>query len=93
MSDTKLNSDASMTPDIARALHRVVRAMHDGNCPKCGMITRSSDMTTDVDGWQCPGCEFSITTEEGRAAMSAFRPFMEANVAVFEKWRKLRVIE
>jgi len=84
-----LNSDVSLAPDTARALHRVVRALHDGNCPKCGALNPSDTVydTAVYEGWCCPDCKFTITAEEAKAAMAAFRPFMEANLAIFEAWR------
>ncbi len=89
---TELNNDVSMTPERARALHRVVRAMHDGNCPKCGGLFDAQEMRdaspTMESGWGCPMCGFTITESEAELAMRAFRPFMEANVTVFEEWRK-----
>ena len=42
-----LNLDVSA--EEARALHRIVRAMHDGHCPNCGGIHDSKEMRT-VDG-------------------------------------------
>jgi len=91
-----LNLDVS--PDHARALHRVVRAMHDGNCPKCGHL--GSSPTFELchacnrpfgeplkQGHRCPKCGFQISEEEAAAAMQAFRPYMLANLEVFENWR------
>jgi hypothetical protein len=72
--------------DRARALHRVVRAMHDGNCPKCGHLGSSTSFWMG-SGHRCPECDFYISESHARAAMMAFRPFMEKNLAVFEEWR------
>lgn len=92
MSDPVLNSDVSA--DEARALHRVVRAMHDGNCPKCGHVGPDDTfkwLTPDgIARWECPKCRYSISAGEAEAAMEAFRPYMQANVEVFEKWRANR---
>lgn len=95
-SSPELNSDVSSTE--ARALHRVVRAIHDGNCPKCGYLGSSDSFFTP--GWnsrgvghgyhKCPKCSFRITEEEAAAAMEQFRPYMQANVEVFERWRSAR---
>jgi len=44
----------------ARALHRVVRAMHDGECPKCGHLGTSEsfyypkEVTNSGPAWSCP---------------------------------------
>lgn len=43
-----------------RALHRVVRAMHDGECPKCGHLGTSESfyyprqITNSGPAWSCP---------------------------------------
>ncbi len=97
---TTLNNDVSA--EQARALHRVVRAMHDGNCPKCGHLgpsdtfyhadgvtryTTSVPVVYDEPIHACPSCGFLITETVAKAALEAFRPFMEANVGVFEEWQ------
>lgn len=92
---TELNSD--VTANTARALHRVVRAMHDGNCPSCGHLGTSQSFITGnllnaqignyVSRYLCPVCDFTITAEQARAALEAFRPYMRANLEIFEKWR------
>ena len=90
----KLNLDVS--PEVARALHRVVRAMHDGHCPKCGYLGPSEDFQRQyapaprklvIADHVCPDCGFRITWEEAKAALVAFQPFMKANVELFERWR------
>ena len=89
---TTLNLDH----DEARALHRIVRAMHDGECPCCHNVHPSELMTwldragPNIRGWKCPTCTFSVTKEEADAVFEIFAPFMERNLAVFEKWRKAR---
>lgn len=87
-----LNSDVSA--ETSRALHRVVRAMHDGNCPQCGLLWSSADFwnanVTHVSAhafYKCPACGFKITSGEAVAAMAAFRPHMQANLELFKKWR------
>ena len=82
-----LNNDVTATE--ARALHRVVRAMHDGNCPMCGLLEASYKFV-DSEGHTCPRCGFFITHTEAADALETFRPFMELNVAAFEKWRAQR---
>lgn len=96
--------------DEARALHRIVRAMHDGECPKCHKVwpchrMRFSDFhVTDAfvvpplgyvekEGWRCPAtdCKFEITDDEAAEVFRIFAPFMERNLAIFEKWRASRV--
>ncbi len=89
--------------DESRALHRIVRAMHDGECPKCHGVSDASEMWRDQiimslshvgqvapSGWQCPMCAFYVTEGEGESILDIFAPFMERNLAVFEKWRAER---
>lgn len=89
-----LNSDH----DEARALHRIVRAMHDGECPRCHNIVASTTMQiqyrlcndekpVDPEGWKCISCGFQITSEEADRVLQLFAPFMERNLAIFEAWR------
>lgn len=75
--------------DLARALHRVVRAMHDGNCPNCGALVPAEHMR-DGAKLECRACKFSISAEEQRAALAEFEPFMRKNVEVFNDWRRKR---
>ena len=85
------NSDLNHDHDEARALHRVVRAMHDGECPKCHRLHPAEVMLVGPPmGHQCPSCGFSISTAESEAALAEFGKFMDANLAVFEKWRASR---
>lgn len=90
-----LNLDATMpTPEQeARSLHRVVRAMHDGHCPRCGYLG-PSEFFWHEDRHECPICQFTITAAQARLALRTFREFMKANLQVFEHWRqKPEVIE
>lgn len=93
------NETLNLDHDECRALHRIVRAMHDGECPKCHAVSPSDKMRriTHVpfvggkwDGWICPECGFSITEDEAAEVFAIFAPFMERNLAVFEKWRASR---
>jgi hypothetical protein len=34
-----------VSKDRARVLHRIVRALHDGNCPKCGALHHPDEIT------------------------------------------------
>ncbi|WP_417744809.1 hypothetical protein [Rosistilla oblonga] len=78
----------------ARALHRVVRAMHDGHCPSCGHLDDASnfivDRDTNVESHSCPNCKFRIFRQESEAALAEFRPYLKKSVDVFEAWRKER---
>jgi len=81
--DCNLDVDAA---EQARALHRVVRAMHDGHCPKCGYLASASLFDDDYEH-RCPRCCFTITRVEANAALEAFRPYLQKSVEVFERWR------
>jgi Zn-finger protein len=89
--DNQLNLDH----DEARALHRVVRAMHDGECPCCHTIHEADRMWIKKQSGQriamkCPNCYFSISDEEATAALAEFGKFMDRNLEIFEKWREAR---
>lgn len=80
----------------ARAVHRVVRAMHDGECPKCHRLFESKEMVwapgnagNPNSAHKCPNrqCGFTISKEEMQAAINLFAPVMEKNLEVFEEWR------
>src|SRR4051812_21387866 len=95
--------DLNLDHDEARALHRIVRAMHDGECPNCHSVHRSDEMRKarqigrSVRGsmplafdWQCPTCTFTITEDEAEEVIELFAPFMDRNLAIFEEWRANR---
>lgn len=82
------NNDVD-TAERARALHRVVRAMHDGECPSCHQLWTSEQVRApNGDGHECPGCGFVISAEESREALKEFAVFMDRNLDIFEHWRK-----
>lgn len=79
----------------ARALHRVVRAMHDGHCPKCGYLgpadifwrdNKPPNTPADEGYHECPICHFVVTESVARAALAAFKPHFSKSVEVFERW-------
>lgn len=74
----------------ARALHRVVRAMHDGHCPFCGHLGPAGDFEDWKHDHWCPKCGFTITAEEAKAALATFHVFMKRNLEIFEQWRRRR---
>lgn len=85
--------------ETARALHRVVRAMNDGECPKCHALIEDYHMRKKAPSLAspkytetmiCPKCGFTITGEEAEAAIQTFAPVMDRNLAVFEQWRQAR---
>lgn len=83
----------------ARALHRVWRALNDGDCPRCHTFQPATEMLRShrdllgreiMDGVMCPACGFAVTTEEITAIETLFAPAMDAAVAIFEAWRRNR---
>jgi len=94
--DCNLDVDAA---EQARALHRVVRAMHDGHCPKCGHLApaekfyqaaitnRQHPEGVRPNQHKCPSCGFTITEFQSTAALAMFRPYLQKSVEVFERWR------
>lgn len=99
---TNLTSDRFQldveTFEIARSVHRVVRAMHDGECPSCHAVHTSEAMQVrgnwhseaGIIGWECPSCGWGFDKATADAAMAEFAPVMAKNLAVFEAWRKSR---
>jgi hypothetical protein len=85
---TRLSLDLSA--EHARALHRIVRSMHDGHCPKCSYLGTSDSFYPPVRSGgmhQCPRCQFTVTDYEAESALEAFRPYLQASVELFENWR------
>lgn len=89
----------------ARALHRLVRAMHDGHCPNCRTLTganamlkhepldpRAQGFAERRHGHQCPGCGFAITQEEEDAILEQFAPVYAENLKVLARWRERRAL-
>lgn len=89
----------------ARALHRLVRAMHDGHCPNCRKLTganamlkrepldpRAQGFAERRHGHQCPGCGFAITQEEEDAILEQFAPVYAENLKVLARWRERRAM-
>lgn len=86
-----LHLDTSL--EKARALHRVWRALNDGDCPKCHRHFQAARMYRPVDshgneGVMCPACKFHVTGKEIDKIEKLFAPAMDGCVAVFEKWRE-----
>jgi hypothetical protein len=83
-----------VSAEEARALHRVVRAMHDGHCPKCGHLGPSAafvvDRGVESQRHECPVCQFAVFDHEAEAALKAFQPHLDKSVAIFEQWRQGR---
>jgi len=73
--------------ELARALHRVVRAMHDGHCPRCGHLASSMEFEPSEGYHCCPECLFAITKEEADEALAMFLPYMQKNYDKFAAWQ------
>lgn len=74
--------------DAARAIHRVVRAMHDGECPACHYITSSDGFQLENGDEKCFMCGFTITEKERELAIATFAPVMAKNLQVFIEWKE-----
>ena len=94
MTDPSLSLDLSLERE--RALHRVWRALNDGDCPKCHHATAATDVIrpNNKNGiWlKCPNpdCGFFILGEEITEIEKLFAPAMDSAVAIFEEWRESR---
>lgn len=82
--------------ETARALHRVWRALNDGDCPKCHHAVAATDVIRpNLKGgvWlKCPNpdCGFQVMGEEITEIERMFAPAMDAAVSIFEQWRESR---
>jgi DNA-directed RNA polymerase subunit RPC12/RpoP len=98
-----LHLDVSL--EKARALHRVWRALNDGDCPRCHKMHSATEISRDtrdpvasilakVDlGISCPSCGFKITYKEIDAIERLFAPAMNAAVEIFWEWRLSREVK
>lgn len=71
----------------ARALHRVWRALNDGDCPSCHKFHAATDIIRSQIGIECPACGFYVTHGEIEDIERMFAPAMNAAVDIFLKWR------
>lgn len=79
------NREMDADVELARSIHRCIRAVHDGECPSCGVLHDSRDMRTGM-GWRCPSCSFEFSEAEAKAGLDLFRPYMRKNFIVFKDW-------
>ncbi len=70
----------------ARALHRVWRALNDGDCPNCHTFHAATEIRRSEKGIQCPACLFDISMEQIADIEKMFAPAMDAAVAIFHEW-------
>ena len=75
--------------DKARALHRVWRALNDGDCPACHRHFQATEMHRS-GGIGCPSCGFKVMDSEIDEIEELFAPAMDAAVAIFRQWRAER---
>lgn len=71
----------------ARALHRVWRALNDGDCPACHTFHAATDVIRNQIFIECPSCGFHVTRGEIEDIEKMFAPAMDAAVGIFLKWR------
>jgi hypothetical protein len=98
MSELVESNPTPMALDVslekARALHRVWRALNDGDCPNCHVYHQATEMLRHWNishkGIMCPSCNFHVTNEEIEAIEKLFAPAMEAAVKIFQDWRSNR---
>lgn len=81
-----------------RVLHRVIRAMHDGECMQCsasgaGVLRSPSELQPPAfDEWRhlafmCPSCGLQITKDQVTVALKHWRGVAANNMAVwFQFW-------
>jgi hypothetical protein len=86
--DKPIALDVSL--EKARALHRVWRALNDGDCPKCHNYHSAAAINRDCLGIMCPSCGFMVTLDEIEDIQNLFAPAMDAAVAIFEAWSEKR---
>lgn len=71
----------------ARALHRVWRALNDGDCPNCHKYHAATEILRSQENITCPSCWFHVKKTEIAAIEKMFAPAMNAAVAIFNQWR------
>lgn len=100
MSNNNLALDISL--EKARALHRVWRALNDGDCPNCHRHRPATEMfrwrkpepeeRESTPAIACPDCRFYVTHEEIQEIERMFAPAMNSAVAIFRQWRAEREV-
>jgi hypothetical protein len=87
----RLALDVSL--EQARALHRVWRALNDGDCPKCHKHVAATAIVRELPGGLkgigCPNdaCRFWISDSDIERIERLFAPAMDGAVKIFEEWR------
>ena len=91
MSEQKENLALDVSLEKARALHRVWRALNDGDCPKCHKFHAATSIIRCDTFIMCPSCDFCVMTAEIEEIEKMFSPAMNAAVSIFEEWRLKRI--
>lgn len=89
-SDKSEELSLDVTAEDSRALHRVVRAMHDGHCPFCGYLASAEKFAKDNGDHTCPNCGETVTALDAFMALREFHPRLEKSVEIFRHWRNER---
>lgn len=91
MSEQQLSIQGRLALDVslekARALHRVWRALNDGDCPSCHRFHAATEIVRSQLGIECPACGFYVTNGEIEDIEKLFSPAMDAAVKIFLEWR------
>ena len=82
--------------EIARALQRCLRAMHDGQSPQCSLIDlperfRRPTVLNTVDryyGYECAACGFCIWETETEQIAKHFHPYLQRSAQILLEWRE-----
>jgi hypothetical protein len=85
MENKSLALDTSL--EKPRALHRVWRALNDGDCPSCHSHCAATEIVRSQIGIECPACGFYVTHGEIEDIETMFAPAMNAAVKIFMDWR------
>lgn len=76
-----------LSPEDARHIYYVYRAMHDGSCPNCGHTEESFHQLSG--GMVCPNCAFEITADEAEGIEKLVPEVLKMRVESFKRYRHL----
>lgn len=77
-----------ITNEVARALHKIARCIHDRVCPKCGSCEFRKK--ADQSMYQCSGldCGYKVSCNLVERALLASVPSQLSDaLTIFEEWR------
>lgn len=72
-----------ISPEDARHIYYVYRAMHDGSCPNCGHTDTSFHRLDG--GMVCPSCAFTITKAEAHGIEGLVPTVLKVRVEAFKR--------